>query len=326
MVAGHVIECGTQATGGNFSGFRSAASIPLSRWASRSPRSPPTGRRVITKHDGTGGAVTVDTVTAQLVYEIQSPALPRTRRDRRTSTRSRSATTGTDRVAVSGASGVAAARAAQGLRQRARRLPQQRGVRAHRPRHRGEGRVGPHPGRRPCCAASVRRASSGPGPHRPRGRRPPRRPPRACCAAWSRTPDPTRSERRSPRRGRARAGVVPRLHDDRAARPGHAVRRLPGGVRRPATVSHTVVHADGTVGGAPDAVPAEQGPARRLARRPPRTPSVPRSAGRGDHGGCRSAPSCTRAPATRAATPTSGCGVRTRRAYDGPGSPGCSPS
>lgn len=70
VVAGHVIECGAQATGGNFSGF---ASIDTSR-----PIGFPiaeidaSGAVVITKHEGTGGAVTVDTVTAQLVYEIQA--------------------------------------------------------------------------------------------------------------------------------------------------------------------------------------------------------------------------------------------------------------
>ena len=75
VVAGHVLECGTQATGGNFSGFRSlaAAGVDLSQ-----PLGFPVaeieadGSSTITKHAGTGGAVTVDTVTAQLVYEIQS--------------------------------------------------------------------------------------------------------------------------------------------------------------------------------------------------------------------------------------------------------------
>ena len=71
MVAGHVLECGTQATGGNFSGFKTLPldgrplGFPLAEIAAD-------GSFVITKHDGTGGAVTVDTVTAQLVYEIQS--------------------------------------------------------------------------------------------------------------------------------------------------------------------------------------------------------------------------------------------------------------
>ncbi len=70
-VAGHIIECGTQATGGNFSGFTTFApdtgplGFPLAEIAAD-------GSSVITKHDGTGGAVTVDTVTAQLMYEVQS--------------------------------------------------------------------------------------------------------------------------------------------------------------------------------------------------------------------------------------------------------------
>jgi hypothetical protein len=67
-VAGHVLECGAQATGGNFAFFRELAD----------PRHPgfpiaeveADGSAVITKHPGTGGAVTVETVTAQLLYEI----------------------------------------------------------------------------------------------------------------------------------------------------------------------------------------------------------------------------------------------------------------
>ncbi|MCW2738447.1 acyclic terpene utilization AtuA family protein [Nocardioides sp.] len=71
VVAGHVIECGTQATGGNFSGFLTLPhrdrplGFPVAEVAAD-------GSSVITKHAGTGGAVTIDTVTAQLVYEIQS--------------------------------------------------------------------------------------------------------------------------------------------------------------------------------------------------------------------------------------------------------------
>jgi hypothetical protein len=71
VVAGHIIECGTQATGGNFSGFlelpRTAEPLgfPLAEVAAD-------GSFVVTKHAGTGGQVSVDTVTAQLVYEVQS--------------------------------------------------------------------------------------------------------------------------------------------------------------------------------------------------------------------------------------------------------------
>jgi hypothetical protein len=68
VVAGHVLECGTQATGGNYSGFtpwRQPLGFPVAEVAAD-------GSCVVTKHPGTGGEVTVDTVTAQLVYEIQS--------------------------------------------------------------------------------------------------------------------------------------------------------------------------------------------------------------------------------------------------------------
>jgi hypothetical protein len=71
VVAGHIIECGTQATGGNFSGF-----LDLDRDAR--PLGFPVaeidtdGSFVVTKQPGTGGLVSLDTVTAQLLYEVQS--------------------------------------------------------------------------------------------------------------------------------------------------------------------------------------------------------------------------------------------------------------
>ncbi|MYS21943.1 acyclic terpene utilization AtuA family protein [Streptomyces sp. SID4948] len=72
VTAGHIIECGTQATGGNYSFFTEIPDpvhpgFPIAELHAD-------GSSVITKHPGTGGAVTVGTVTAQLLYEIGHPA------------------------------------------------------------------------------------------------------------------------------------------------------------------------------------------------------------------------------------------------------------
>src|SRR5882757_7667515 len=69
MVAGHVIECSTQATGGNYSLFTEIADLGRPGFPIAEIRRD--GSSVITKHAGTGGAVTIDTVTSQLMYEIQ---------------------------------------------------------------------------------------------------------------------------------------------------------------------------------------------------------------------------------------------------------------
>ncbi|MFI6884459.1 acyclic terpene utilization AtuA family protein [Streptosporangium canum] len=74
VVAGHVIECGCQATGGNYAFFGEVPDLahcgfPLVELESD-------GSSVITKHPGTGGLVSVGTVTAQLLYEIASPRYP----------------------------------------------------------------------------------------------------------------------------------------------------------------------------------------------------------------------------------------------------------
>ena len=67
-VAGHVLECGTQATGGNYPFFTEIGDLLRPGFPIAEIHRD--GSSVITKHPGTGGAVTVGTVTAQLVYEV----------------------------------------------------------------------------------------------------------------------------------------------------------------------------------------------------------------------------------------------------------------
>jgi len=72
VAAGHVIECGAQATGGNYSFLdeitdRRYPGFPIAEVAAD-------GSSIITKHHGTGGLVSTGTVTAQLLYEIGEPA------------------------------------------------------------------------------------------------------------------------------------------------------------------------------------------------------------------------------------------------------------
>ncbi len=71
VVAGHIIECGAQCTGGNYAFFREVPRLiqpgfPIAEMHAD-------GTFVITKHPGTDGRVSVGTVTAQLLYEIAGP-------------------------------------------------------------------------------------------------------------------------------------------------------------------------------------------------------------------------------------------------------------
>lgn len=71
-VAGHILECGAQASGGNFLGnwesIENMAEIgfPIAE-------AYPNGDVIITKHENTGGLVSIDTISEQLVYEIGDP-------------------------------------------------------------------------------------------------------------------------------------------------------------------------------------------------------------------------------------------------------------
>ena len=74
VVAGHIIECGAQCTGGNYAFFKEVKDLRHPGFPIAEMR--PDGTFVITKHAGTGGLVSVGTVTAQLLYEIGGAEYP----------------------------------------------------------------------------------------------------------------------------------------------------------------------------------------------------------------------------------------------------------
>jgi hypothetical protein len=107
VVAGHVIECGPQATGGNYAFFTEVPGLehpgfPIAEVAAD-------GSSVITKHPDTGGEVSVGTVTAQLLYEISGSHYPNTDVVARFDT-IEVTDQGDDRVRLSGTAGLPAPR------------------------------------------------------------------------------------------------------------------------------------------------------------------------------------------------------------------------
>ncbi len=102
-VAGHILECGAQATGGNFSRWWEVEGWDRLGYPVVEARAD--GTFTVTKHDGTGGLVSVDTVSEQLVYEMGDPGRYVTPDCVVDFTSIRLAQEGRDRVRVSGIRG-----------------------------------------------------------------------------------------------------------------------------------------------------------------------------------------------------------------------------
>ncbi len=103
LAAGHLIECGAQATGGNFTGWRDVRSFDDMGYPLVEVE--PGGAFVLTKHAGTGGVVSTRTATEQILYEIGDPRAYRSPDVIADFTSLRLTDDGPDRVRVEGARG-----------------------------------------------------------------------------------------------------------------------------------------------------------------------------------------------------------------------------
>ena len=102
-VAGHILECGAQCTGGNFSRWWEIEGWDHLGYPIAEVK--PDGSFVVTKHAGTGGLVSVDTVAEQCLYEMGEPSRYITPDVIADFTSIRLAHAGRDRVLVSGIKG-----------------------------------------------------------------------------------------------------------------------------------------------------------------------------------------------------------------------------
>ena len=293
----------------------SAASAPCSSRPADRPLGFPLaeiaadGSCVITKHAGTGGLVSVDTVTAQLVYEIQSTRYLGPDVTTHLDTVELAARTARTGSRITGVRGEAPPPTAKvclnelgGFRNQMELVLTGLDIDAKAAwvRAPGRGRLAPPAPPDRSTGPSPAPTTRTPTPRRPPAPAPGHRP--------DQPPDPPAS--RSPR---------PLVELALASYPGFTMTTPPApatpygvyraGVRRRARCPHTVVHHDGTVRG--DRRP--RGIADAAVRRPRPTSRAARAYRGGpadvDHPrGCRSARSCMPGPATRAATPTSGSG------------------
>ncbi|MEM7518564.1 MAG: acyclic terpene utilization AtuA family protein, partial [Planctomycetota bacterium] len=102
-VAGHIVECGAQCTGGNHTDWRSIPNMAKVGYPIIEAR--PDGSFTVTKHEGTGGRVDRLSVTHQLAYEMGDPADYLTPDVRADFTSFKIEENGADRVDISGVEG-----------------------------------------------------------------------------------------------------------------------------------------------------------------------------------------------------------------------------